>query len=176
MDNDPHSKINPEKQILDDNARKFICGLLDPSDLSFGEVTSFTLVTNWLETGEDNEKKLAYKIFENGDIQILLIAKVTKDGKRTTEKQKITTEEYDELLASSILCIEKTRHEFDYEHNGVLFSLKYDEFGESKPNVLEVDASTDRDRNSFDIEAFPAELTEVTGDMSYYGYRIAEHV
>lgn len=176
MDNDPHSKINPERQILDDNARKFTCCLLDSSSLASDEVTSFLLVTDWLETGEDNEKKLAYKKFKNGDVQLLLIAKVTKDGSRTTEKRKITGEEYNELLTSSVLRIEKVRQEFAYEQNGVNFSVKYDDFGEDKLKIVEVDAPTDHARDSFDPQTFPADLTEVTGDMSYYGYRVARYI
>lgn len=176
MDSDPQLRINPEKQMLDDNARKFTCGSLDPSDLNSNEVISFVLTTDWLETSEDNERKLAYKKFENGDIQILLITKITKDGRRTSEKQKITNEEYSKLLASSVLRVEKVRQEFDYEQNGVNFSLKYDDFGEDKPKVLEVDAPTDQKRDLFDPKALPVELTEVTGDISYYGYRVAEHI
>jgi hypothetical protein len=176
MDDDPQSKLSPEKQVLDDNARKFTCDLLDLSQLSTSEVTSFVLTTDWLEAGEDNERKLAYKKFENGDIQILLITKVTKDGRRTTEKQKITDDEYNKLLTSSILQIEKVRQEFSYEQNGVEFSLIYDDFGEGKPRILEVDASKDQDRDSFDPAVFPLELREVTGDMSYYGYRVAKHI
>lgn len=176
MDSDPQLSISPEKQILDDNARKFTCGSFDPSNLSSGEITSFILTTDWLETGEDNERKLAYKKFESGDIQIILITKITKDGRRTTEKQSITDEEYGKLLASSKLRVEKMRQEFNYEQNGVYFSLKYDNFDEDKPKVLEVDAPTDQERDLFDPKAFPVELTEVTGDISYYGYRITEHL
>ncbi len=175
MDNHPQSKQNPEKQVLDDNARKFTCGLVDLFRLST-EVTRFVLVTDWLETGEDNEKKLAYKRFDNGDVQILLITKITNDGKRTTEKQKITAEEYNDLLTSSALRIEKIRQEFVYEQQGTKFSLKYDDFGVDKPKVLEVDAPADQDRESFDPVAFPGELKEVTEDMSYYGYRVAQHI
>lgn len=172
MDNDPHSQTTPEKVTLDDNARKFTCETLQPEFLDQNSASSFTLVTDWLETGEDNEKKIAWKKFDNGDIQILLISKVTKDGKRTSEKQEITQELYEVLIASSILHLEKLRHEFTYDQGGVVFSLKYDNFGESNPRILEVDASSDEERSSFDPNIFPARLTEVTGDMTYYGYRM----
>jgi len=40
--------------------------------------------------------------------------------------------------------------------------------------MLEVDASDERERNSFSPDDFPADLEEVTGDIRYYGYRVAE--
>lgn len=177
MDEDPQSKTNPEKQVLEDNARKFTCDPLDLSKLSEGTTTSFLLVTDWLETGDDNEKKLAYKKFENGEEQFLLITKVTKpDGSRTVpDRVKLTEEEYRGRLASSILRVEKVRHELTHMQNGISYSLKYDEFGEDNLRVLEVDASNDQERVLFDPSAFPAPLTEVTGDLSYYGWRIAGH-
>ena len=82
---------NPEKkEVLDDNARKFIVEAIDPALLDSSEASSFILATDWLETSETNEKKLAHKTFDNGDIQILLIVKITKDGNRTSEKTKIS--------------------------------------------------------------------------------------
>lgn len=166
---------NPEKkEILDDNARKFIAETIDPQFLEEHRASSFTLTTDWLETGEDNEKKLAYKEFDSGEIQILLIAKVTKDGCRTSEKVKITDEEYKRLLESSVLHLEKKRHEFTYTQNGIPFSMKYDEFADSELRILEVDAASDEMRDSFIPEDFPAELIEVTGDTQYYGYRVAD--
>jgi hypothetical protein len=166
---------NPEKkEVLDDNARKFIVETIDPTLLVETRASSYTLTTDWLETGEDNEKKLAHKKFDNGDIQILLIAKVTKDGNRTSEKTKITEDEYKRLLESSVLHLEKKRHEFTYAQNGVSFSMKYDEFADSELRILEVDAASDEMRDSFIPEDFPAELIEVTGDTQYYGYRVAD--
>lgn len=165
---------NPEKkEVLDDNARKFIVESIDPALLESGETSSFTLTTNWLETDEDSEKKLAYKEFDNGDIQILLIAKVTNDGNRISEKVKITEEEYKRLLESSILHLEKKRHEFTYDQKGIPFSMKYDEFTDNKLRILEVDAANEEIRDSFSPEDFPAELTEVTGNLKYYGYRVS---
>ena len=164
---------NPEKkETLDDNARKFIVEAIDPTLLEGSEVSSFTLTTDWLETGEDNEKKLAHKKFDNGDIQILLIAKVTKDGNRTSEKAKITDEEYKNLLESSVLHLEKKRHEFTYTQNGIPFFMKYDEFADSALRILEVDAGSDELRDSFDPGVFPTKLVEVTGDLKYHGYRV----
>lgn len=54
------------------------------------------------------------------------------------------------------------------------FSVKYDKFADSKLSILEVDASSEERRESFDPEGFPAELEEVTSDIRYYGYRVAE--
>ncbi len=160
-----------KKEVLEDNARKFIVDAIDPELLK--EASSFTLTTDWLETGEDNETKVARKQFDNGDIQILLISKITKDGSRASEKQKITEEEYTELTTSSILHLEKKRHEFTCAQSDALFSAKYDEFADEKLRILEVDASSEEARSSFNPNDFPGDLTEVTGDIRYYGYRIA---
>lgn len=168
---------NPEKkEILDDNARKFITETIDSKFLTENNASSFILTTDWLETGEDNEKKLAYKEFDNDEIQILLIAKVTKNGSRTSEKEKITAAEYEELLESSILRVEKKRYEFTYTQNNIPFTVKYDEFAESELRILEVDAASEDARDSFNPSDFPAKLTEVTGDVQYYGYRVASAI
>lgn len=168
---------NPEKkEKLDDNARKFITEALSPEFLEASGVSSFTLTVDWLETGEGNEVKVAHKKFDNGDVQILFIAKVTRDGNRTSEKEKISEEKYQQLKASSILHLEKKRYEFEYEQNGTPLSVKYDEFADGKLNMLEVDASSEDERDSFSPDDFPAELEEVTGNMRYYGYRVAEIV
>jgi hypothetical protein len=165
---------SPEKkEIIDDNARKFIVNAIDPKFLEENRATSFNLITDWLEIGDDDEKKVAYKEFENGNIQTLLIAKITKNGDRTSEKEKITEDKYEELLSSSMLHLEKKRSEFTYTQNGTAFSVKYDEFAESKLCILEVDAINEEERNSFSPGDFPGELTEVTGDIRYYGYRVA---
>lgn len=164
----------PKKStLLDDNARKFVVGVINHEILEKYDASSFNLIVDWIETGEDNEKKVAYKQFDNGDIQILLISKVTIDGNRTSEKTKITEEEYRELLGSSILHLEKKRHEFEYTRNNLSFSIKYDEFEGGELRILEVDAPNEEDRSSFNPNDFPAELSEVTGDVRYYGYRVA---
>lgn len=166
---------SPEKkEVLDDNARKFIVDTIDHTFLEEHRATSYALIVDWLETGEDNEKKVAYKKFDNGDIQILLISKVIKDGNRTSTKEKITEEEYEEFVTASVLHLEKKRYEFEYTQNGIPFSVKYDDFAEGDFCLLEVDASSDEARSSFSPDGFPGKLVEVTGDMKYYGYRIAE--
>jgi hypothetical protein len=166
---------NPEKkEILADDARKFITETLSTEFLEEHGASSFILTVDWLETDEDNEKKLAYKEFENGDIQILLITKVTEDGHRTSEKEKITEEKYRELLALSKLHLEKKRYEFEYVQNEIPFSVKYDEFDDERLRILEVDAATEEGRSAFTPGDFPSGLSEVTGDMRYYGYRVAK--
>jgi len=166
----------PKKEILDDNARKFIVNSLDPGFLKENNATSFIMTTDWLETGEDNEKKLAYKKFENGDIQIVLIAKSTKNGNRTSEKEMINEAQYASLLEKSVRRLEKRRYELTYIQNKTEFTLKYDEFANSQLRILEVDAPTEDERNSFNAQSFPAVLSEVTGDLRYYGYRVADTV
>ena len=170
-------KNSPEKkEKLEDNARKFTTEALDSEFLRAHNASSFTLTVDWLETGEDTEVKVAHKKFDNGDVQILLIAKTTKDGNRVSEKEKIDEGRYEELKASSVRHLEKKRYEFEHEQNGIPFSVKYDEFADGKLNMLEVDASSEEQRRSFSPDDFPAELEEVTGDIQYYGYRVADVV
>lgn len=165
-----------EKLVIDDNARKFVVDSIDPHLLEASNATSYLLVTDWLETSENNEKKIARKEFENGDVQILLISKVTIDGNRTSEKEAITEDKYDELIKGSIRHVEKVRHEFKCTQNGTEFDMKYDEFTDSSLRMLEVDATTDAERESFTSDEQFAGVREVTGDLRYYGYRVANMV
>ena len=158
---------------MDDNARKFIIEPLALGFLKEHNATSFVLTTDWLETNEDTERKLVYKKYETGEVAILLITKVTKEGKRVSEKNKITEQEYTKLLTSAILRVEKRRYEFNFPQGDVVFSIKYDEFINSDLKILEVDASGEIERNKFDPKDFLVTLKEVTGDIRYYGYRIA---
>lgn len=158
------------REVLDDNARKFILEALDPAFLVKNKATSFLLTTDWLKTDADSEEKLARKEFESGDVQRLRITKTTKDGKRTSVKEKITEEEYQELIADSVLRVEKIRHEFTSQDG---FSMKYDEFMGSDLRILEVDATNESERDSFSPGDFRPSLTEVTGNMDYQGYRVA---
>lgn len=168
-------KSNPEKkEKLDDNARKFITEALESKVLEADRMSSFILTVDWLETSEDTEVKVAHKKFDNGEVQILLIAKITQDSNRVSEKEKINEERYRRLKTASILHLEKKRYEFEYDQNGISFSVKYDEFADGRLCMLEVDALSEEQRSSFDPEGFPAELKEVTGDIRYYGYRVAE--
>ena len=169
--------INKEgKEAVEDNARKFRVNHIGQDFLEKSNASSFILIVDWLEMGEENEKKLAYKKFENGDIQILLISKTTLDGKRTSEKKRITQEEYEELIDSSALHLQKKRYEFKAIQGDTSFSFKYDEFAEGKVCLLEVDANTEDERNRFDPNDFLYDLSEVTGDIRYYGYRVADMV
>jgi len=162
------------REKLEDNARKFISKPLNSEFLEKNGATSFILTVDWLETGEDSETKVAYKKFDNGDVQILLITKATKNGSRTSEKENIAQERYQQLVASSTLHLEKKRYEFEYHQNNTRFSVKYDEFANGTLNIVEVDASSEEKRNTFTPGDFPVKLKEVTGDARYYGYRIAE--
>lgn len=164
------------RELLDDNARKFILDGLSAVFLDEYDATSFALTTDWLKTDEDSEEKLVYKQFSNGDVQTLLIRKVTSNGNRTSVKEKITEEKYRELKASSKLQVEKNRSEFSYPQGDVMLSMKYDEFIDSKLRVLEVDAAIDTERNLFVTNEFPVRLIEVTGNLSYYGYRVASNL
>lgn len=159
---------------VDDNARKFILDELGSNFLKDMQATSFLLSVDWLETGDDNETKLARKEYDDGETQILRIKKATNDGRRTSVKPPISAEQYQEELADSVLHIAKRRYEFKYVQQHVIFSLKYDEFMDSALRLLEVDAPTDEERDSFDPTQFAIELTEVSDDPRYTGFRIAE--
>lgn len=166
-----------KKEVLDDNARKFTLDGLATSFLDDSNTESFVMTTDWLVTDEDSEEKLAYKRFKNGEVKILLIKKVMdENGKRKSVKEEISEGKYEELKATSILQVEKTRYEFSYPNNGTDYSLKYDEFADSDLRVLEVDAKDDAERDAFDKTKFPAVLTEVTGNLDFYGYRVARVV
>lgn len=168
----------PEKkaEVLDDNARKFTGSSIDSEFLSSHNATGYLLITDWLEIGNDTEKKLARKVFENGEEQLLLISKVTENGNRTSKKAKITKQQYEELLASSVSHLEKMRYELTYTQNGIPFDVKYDEFAESNLRIVEVDASDDDSRESFVPDKFISGLREVTGNVQFYGYRVASIV
>lgn len=167
-------KIIEKKESMEDNARKFIVQAIDPNFLKENNASSYELIVDWIATDEDSEKKLAYKKFENGDVQILLISKVTENGIRTSEKKTITEEEYKTLIGSTILHLQKRRYELKTAQNNISFSLKYDEFENGKLCMLEVDAANEDERNLFNPGEFPASLSEVTGDIRYYGYRVAD--
>jgi hypothetical protein len=167
-------ETKPNKETLDDNARKFVVKSLGDEFLSEQQATSYLLITDWLEMGDGNERKLAYKKYTDDAVQILLISKVTTQDGRVSQKQKIDEEEYRTLLDGSVLHVEKVRHEFNYIQDNAVFEVKYDEFTDSQLRVLEVDAKTDEERAAFDSNNFPAELVEVTGNLQYYGYRVAD--
>lgn len=168
----------PEKQSqpVEDNARKFRVEPLDPEFLEKAK-SSFLLTVDWFEVGEENEVKLAKKTYQDGTVKTYLVSKITKDGSRETVRKEITDEnEYLKLLEGSVCHLEKMRYEFDYEQNGIVFDVKYDAFTNSDLRMLEVDADSEAERNFFELSDFPSDLTEVTGEMQYYGYRVASIV
>lgn len=174
----PERETNPEKkyETLDDNARKFVVSTIDSEFLKSHNATGYLLITDWLEVGGDTEKKVARKVFANGDEQLLLISKITDNGSRTSKKEKISKVQYDELLALSVSHLEKMRYELAYTQNDKTFDVKYDEFTESNLRIVEVDASDDDSRESFVPGEFISGLREVTGDVQFYGYRVASIV
>lgn len=164
----------------DDNARKFVLSDIDPDFLTTHGAISYLLTTDWLKVGGGNEVKVVSKKYENGEVELLLIEKIRKEDGRTSvpPKKKLTPEEYESLRESSVLHVEKVRYEFSYPQDDVAedegrFIVKYDAFVNSTLRILEVDAESDEKRMLFDKDVFPYSLTEVTGEMEYYGYRIA---
>jgi hypothetical protein len=164
--------MTENKEILKDNARKFVVRGVSQDLLK--ESKSCLLTVDWLETNENDEKKIISKEFADGDRQLLLVTKVSKDGNRVSERRKIDQSEYETLLNQAVLRVSKRRYEFKVSQNEIVYAIRYDEFLDSELRVLEVDASNDLERAKFDPVLFPAELTEVTGNLGYYGYRVAD--
>jgi hypothetical protein len=157
---------------MEDNARKFITGHIGTDFLKQSHASSYDLVIDWIVTEEESEEKVVRKQSEDGAVQLILVEKVISDGKRITEKKKLTEEECKSLLGNTTVHLEKRRYEFSFIQDDISFDLKYDEFSGGKLCLLEVDAPNEDLRNGFLPDHFPYKLKEVTGDMNYYGYRI----
>ena len=170
---------SPEKdKAIDDNDRKFTLPALPLEFLATHSTDSYYMITDWLETNDNDETKIVRKIYDDGEEKLLYITKVGVDEDRESKKTPLTEQAYGaylENLDPSKPHVEKRRYEFEFAQNGIDFTAKYDEFAGSTLRVLEVDAKTklDKDKNAFDPTAFDYPLTEVTGIKQFYGYRIA---
>ena len=166
------------QEILDDNDRKFISGPLGNTSLRDYGAVSYAMRTDWLEIEGDREKKLVYKQFADGSVQLLSIEKVTKEnGDRDSIKTPIEEEaQYQDKIQTSIKSSHKIRAEFSYQQQKIEFKVKYDEFADSELRILEVDAADEATRQLFDPALFPTTLEEVTGDTRYYGHRVTDMV
>ena len=166
----------PEKrESVPDDARKFI---IEASDLPLDDqdrIVTYLLITDWIKMGEDDEEKIVFKQHLDGSVELLHIEKVSKDGKRTAVKRKISPEEYETKLKLSQVRVEKQRHELKMMQSGMTFDGKYDVFnGPRGLQMLEVDGEA---RDDFNAELFAENsMTEVSGDRSYEGYRIADKI
>ena len=166
---------SPEKrETLTDDARKFIVQPLEPTFFVDKDVTTFTLIVDWLETGEESEEKLARKTFYDGAVELLRIAKVKQNGNRNTVKTPMTEIEYKAALSSSLEHLEKERTEFTYVDGGVVLDMKYDVFTGTTLTMIEVDAKNVDARAAFDPAHFPGIIEEVSDDIDYTGYRICK--
>lgn len=165
-----------EKEVVDDNARKFLVEPLSPAFLRGASLV--TLTTHFL----DDQKKIVHKAhpksekYPKGKIEIWSIRKVIdENGNRTAERQQMPEEDYnyEKLYRDSIFTYKKDRFQFNYPaKNGVRFSCKYDRFEDGKLCMLEVDAPSEEARNSFNPDGFGIPLTEVTGVPGYTGSEI----
>lgn len=168
---------NPEKNgLVDDNDRKFTLETIDPEFLVKHSTKSYLLTTDWLETHEANETKVVCKKFDDGRVQMLLIAKNTVNGHRTAEKKEISVDEYNEYLKLAKIHVEKVRYEFSIDQDGTRFDAKYDEFIDSSLRVLEVGPDTSGKDELFKPEDFQYTLEEVSDDATYTGFRVATHI
>lgn len=168
----PSQEVEPKP--VDDNARKFTVEALSAEYLSDVRASSFVLTVDWLQMGEDDETKLAHKEYEDGTLEVFLIIKETLNGNRTSVKTPISEEKYREQLINSQRRISKRRSEFKYVQDHVVFNMKYDEFYGSELRLLEVDALPGEEKKPFDPSEFGEDLTEVSDDPRYTGYRITE--
>ena len=175
-----HESLSQSKQEVErapDDARKFIVHNLDSTILDGNDIVRCNFPTDWIETDENTEKKIVRKVYDDGTIQMLLIAKTTESGKRSSEKRPLIQNEYDSLLKLSQLRVDKNRYSFNYTQGNVVFKVNYDEFVGSELRILEVDTETEELRAMFEPDKFPAQLEEVAaGDRSYEGYRVASHL
>jgi hypothetical protein len=174
MSENTSSGLMEKVEKIEDNARKFTVGTIDPAFFAANNATSYLLIQDWIITDEDSERKLVYKKLGSGEIQYWMVSKVTISGNRTTEKKKISEAEYAKLLPTSKVRVEKKRYEFIFSQGNISFTLKYDEFAGGKLTMLEVDSASSGDRAAFKPADFPYKLSEVTGDQKYYGYRVAK--
>ena len=164
-----------KKEALDDNALKFIIGDIDLSSVTDNDVTAYLMTTDWIDIGADDEEKLVIKHYTDGTIDWLRIKKVIDEsGGRKSKKVPISEMEYIAALVDSKITVVKTRTDFTYTQNDIVFKLTYDEFDGSPLRIMEVDAKDEQQRISFKPTMFPAGLESVTGDIRYYGYRVAD--
>jgi len=161
----------------EDNARKFTLEGLSDTDLRLNNAFSYDLTVDWLEMGEVDETKLAKKVYPDGTEVLLKIRKITEDGKRIPEKKLLTADEYNKLLEGSLCSVAKRRSEFKYVQDHVVFDVKYDEFHGSSLRMIEADPQ-EGDEGVFDPSMFAVdfdtELTEVSDDPRYTGFRVTE--
>jgi hypothetical protein len=176
----PHT---PERktEAVADNARKFRVGPIDESFLEKHKASSTKLIVDWLEIdkGTETEIKLAYKKdLRTREIEILLISKTGVGSDRKTTRDDITQEEYDRRKSElskkpSVPHLEKTRYAFTYSQNGTAhFPVKYDVFERSELRMLEVEDSSEGEEE-FSPDDFPFDLSEVSDNQDYSGYRVA---
>ena len=154
----------------------------------FEKMRSYELQRKGFDTFEANvilghrpdERNYEWAIVALNDLGVKQIKLITNNPSKVSEIAKLGILVVDRVPiviksnnGSSILHLEKTRYEFSHDQGGVSFNLKYDEFEGGKLNILEVDAATDEERDNFNLQEFPYSLNEVTGDVKYYGYRVA---
>ena len=177
-----------EPKPIDDNARKLVLLPIEASELAAMGATTYEMEVQWTDVSEDSEAKVVCKRYADPDTEpsLLRISKKTVDGRRMTQKEPISMDEFADTLrrGDTALHLSKRRSEFNYVQSGIEFALKYDEFviGQTSDNslqlfcILEVEAGTEEEREQFEPQLFaPATIyAEATGDPNYTGYRIIQ--
>jgi hypothetical protein len=164
--------------LTDDNARKFVTVPFSSKFLERQNAIEFSLKTDWLFGESACEIKTVCRKQFNTPARYHLITKFSNGANRLSHKLELGKDTYCRLIKSSCARLEKERWEFTLLQNGVLFSLKYDKFDVGDCYVLEVDAANGEQhaRRAFRPDLFPYKLKEVSGDLKYYGIRMAETV
>ena len=170
-----------KEQSVPDDARKFIvrAGKLNQAFLDAHGAKIYTMVTDWIDIGDDTETKLVHKTYHNGSQEWRKITKrKDADGSRRTDRDDIDPEaaDFPDLTKVSLKHLVKQRSTFRFEQGGILYEINYDSIPEKGLIMLEVDAvsKSSDDRTQFDPRELPLDLIEVSGDPRYEGWRVAD--
>lgn len=168
----------PAIAIANDDARKFVTTSFGDAFLKRHNAETFNLTTDWLFGGDSCEIKIVCRQYSDRGDRYHLITKYADGTTRRSYKLELQEKAYLRLTKSSCAHLEKERCEFDFVQDHVPFILKLDRYGVKGYCVLEVDAASrqEADRRSFRPDRFPYELREVSGDLRYYGIRLATNL
>lgn len=173
---------SPEIESKPDNDRKFVVtsGAIDHAKLTeespeeYDMTVDYTVINDY-GGGNYEEEKIARKVYDDGSEKILKIAKVKLNGNRDAKKAAVAPEKYADLVTGSVKHLFKRRHELVYrQQDGAEFPIKYDILENGKLYMIEVGANIVAIGGAFNIDEFPADLVEVSGDKDYEGHQMVD--
>ena len=171
-------------ETVKDNDRKFIL-TARPLDVTFWDGYNpdreYDMTVHWTDINDDEktETKIAHKLYDDGAVEILKIAKVKVGDDRTAKKHEVAPDDYEKSIQDPVKQLAKRRYEFAYRQNGAIFKMKYDVIEDGILCMLEVGAGVTEqgDVVEFDMSAFEDyQLYEVSGDPAYEGHRIVDTI